>query len=346
MKDAVHAYATVDMDPANPIRLVGGLSERRPEGTPVARVQESPANAATALDARKKEITKSPDVLAKDVAESTPLVYRGRKVLFCSRRPFAPQMKLDHLYLFVRDLEDGRELTRFGEKHSLGSAFVEGDTFHVFAPEATKDDWFHDIYHFSSRDLKTWKRELAIPRAGGEHLLNSSVCRDERGYLMAYESDVPVAFCFKFARSTDLSQWKKIDGLTFAGVGSKEYSACPVIRYFKPYYYVIYLHAAIPGHNGWVSFVTRSKDLATWQLSPRNPILEATKDEGSNNSDVHLIEIDGKTHVYYCTGDQQTWGDLKHAVYPGPMREFFESYFPANAPMTEVNARAASSARR
>ncbi|MBI4328152.1 MAG: alpha-L-fucosidase [Chloroflexi bacterium] len=31
-------------------------------------------------------------------------------------------------------------------------------------------------------------------------------------------------------------------------------------------------------------------------------------------------------------------GDLKRAVYPGPMREFFEGYFPADAAMTEVSA--------
>ena len=124
---------------------------------------------------------------------------------------------------------------------------------------------------------------------GGEHLLNSSVCRDEQGYLMAYESDKPVAFCFKFARSKDLVTWEKIPGLVFRGTGN-EYSACPVIRYIKPYYYVIYLHAAIPGHNGWVSFLARSKDLATWELSPKNPILEAGEGEGCNNSDVDLIE--------------------------------------------------------
>ena len=181
-------------------------------------------------------------------------------------------------------------------RHSLGSAFVRGDEIHVFAADHTENDWFHDIYHFRSTDLKTWTRELAIRREGSEHLLNSSVCQDEQGFLMAYESNQPVAFCFKFARSKDLAAWQKVPGLVFTGE-KNEYGACPVIRCFKPYYYVIYLHAAIPGHNGWVSFLARSKDLATWQLSPRNPILEAGEGEGCNNSDVDLIEIDGKTYV-------------------------------------------------
>ena len=71
---------------------------------------------------------------------------------------------------------------------------------------------------------------------------------------MAYESDKPVQFCFKFARSVDLSKWEKIPGLVFTGE-KKEYSACPVIRYIEPFYYVIYLHA--PAQRAqWLDFVS------------------------------------------------------------------------------------------
>ncbi len=303
--------------------LVGATLTAEPPAAPIA----------------EEKLTKLPGTFGNDVMESTPLVYRGRRIIFHSRRPIGTNPALDEHYLYLKDMESGKESARFGRGHSLGSAFVEGDTLHVFAAQHSGNDWFHDINHFSSTDMKTWKRELAVPRIGGEHLLNSSVCRDEQGYLMAYESDKPVKFCFKFARSKDLAKWEKIDGLVFAGVSGKEYSACPVIRYFKPYYYAIYLHAAIPGHNGWVSFLARSKDLAAWQLSPKNPILEAGEGEGCNNSDVDLIEIDGKTYVYYGTGDQQTWLELKRAVYPGPMKEFLESYFPEGGQMTEVSAR-------
>ncbi len=70
---------------------------------------------------------------------------------------------------------------------------------------------------------------------------------------------------------------------TFAGSEGKEYSACPVIRYFAPYYYAIYLHAAIPDHNGWVSFLARSKDLIAWELSPMKPILEPQLARAANS---------------------------------------------------------------
>ena len=97
-------------------------------------------------------------------------------------------------------------MPRFGEGYSFVNAFVNGPELHVFASEGTNRDWFQSIYHFSSTDLKTWKRELAIPQEGDEHLFNCSVCRDDQGYLMAYESNEPVQFCFKFARSKDLCE--------------------------------------------------------------------------------------------------------------------------------------------
>jgi hypothetical protein len=287
--------------------------------------------------ADERKLVKLPETLGKNVMESTPLWYRGQLIMFHSHRVDVPKPDLSRMYLFLADPATGKELARFGERHSLGSALVDGETVHVFAAYHSDDDWFHDIYHFWSDDLKIWQREPAIAREGGEHLLNSSVCRDEQGFLMAYETDKPVGFCFKFARSKDLRRWEKIRGLVFTGQ-NREYSACPVIRYFQPYYYVIYLHAAISGHNGWVSFLARSKDLATWELSPKNPLLEAGEGEGRNNSDVDLIEIGGKTYVYYCTGDQQTWGDLKRAMYPGPMAEFFAGYFPAGAKTVHVFA--------
>lgn len=303
---------------------------------------------AGAASAGEPALVKLPEKLGSGTMEVTPVVFKGRQLLFaCRREPGDCGKLIDKMHLIVRDAESGREVARFGERHSLGCAFVEGDTLHVFAAESisypeviAKDNWFLRINHFSSSDLKTWKQEPAIPRSGGEHLLNSSVCRDDDGYVMAYESDDPTLFCIKFARSKDLTHWKKVDGLTFSGPDGKQYSACPVIRYFKPYYYIIYLHAAIPGHNGWVSFMARSKDLATWQLSPKNPILEAGEGEGCNNSDVDMIEIDGKTHLYYSDGDQSTWGYLRRAVYAGPMRQFFESHFPENEKMVEVDARA------
>ncbi len=263
--------------------------------------------------------------------ENTPVIFDSRPLLLLNHR------EDKSMYLYILDLRTGAEIARFGAGFSFVSGFVKGPVLHVYASRSATNDWFHDIYHFWSTDLTNWNCKLAIPRARGEHLFNSSVCAGPHGYLMAYESEKPVQFCFKFARSEDLSHWKKIPGLVFTGV-NHEYSACPVIRYFAPYYYVIYLHAAIPGHNGWVPFMARSRDLKTWELSPFNPILEASAGEGINNSDVDLFEYHGSTFVYYATGDQQTWGDVRVAEFHGPMKAFFSGYFPDGVPMIRATA--------
>jgi len=288
----------------------------------------------------RPELTKIPLAMGPAM-ENTPVVYKGRPLIVMNHRDDTKN-NTDHytksMYLYIKDLCTGNEIGRFAEGHSFANAFVNGDELHVFASEGTNRDWFKSIYHFTTTDLKNWKREPAIPLEGDEHLFNCSVCRDDQGYLMAYESNKPVMFCFKFARSKDLSKWEKVPGLIFTGINN-EYSACPVIRYFAPYYYVIYLHAAIPGHNGWVSFLARSQDLARWELSPYNPILEAGVGEGVNNSDVDLFEWQGKTYFFYATGDQQTWGTVRVAIYPGPMKQFYEGCFPTGVPMLNASAR-------
>jgi hypothetical protein len=264
--------------------------------------------------------------------ENTPFVFQGRTLLALNHRDDTKYNQAgykDSMYLYIRDLVTGQEITRFGKGHSFVNAFVDDDRLHVFASEGTDHHWFQSIYHFSTSDLTQWERKLAIEKDGDEHLFNCSIVRDDQGYVMAFESNQPTQFCFKFARSVDLDHWKKVPQLVFAGENGREYSACPVLRYFKPYYYVIYLHAATAGRQGWVSFVARSSDLTIWELSPCNPILAAEAGEGVNNSDVDLFELKSRTYLFYGTGDQATWSSLRIAMYDGPMEEFFQKCFPA-----------------
>ncbi|MCC6231402.1 MAG: hypothetical protein IT580_02100 [Verrucomicrobiales bacterium] len=273
--------------------------------------------------------------------ENTPVVFQGRPLQIFNYRDDTKNNTdgyKDSMYLYGIDLTSGEQVTRFAEGHSFASAFVNGDELSVFASEGSNRDWFQSIYRFSTRDLKTWKRELAMERVGNEHLFNVSVCRDERGFVMAYESNLPVQFSFRFARSKDLSQWEPVPGLIFTGV-SREYSACPVLRYHAPYYYVIYLHAPVAGGKELTSFLARSRDLAEWELSGFNPILTPGSGEGINNSDVDLFEWEGRTYLTYATGDQATWGAVRVATYDGPERDFFERHFPVGLPTVKADAR-------
>ncbi len=273
--------------------------------------------------------------------ENTPVVYEGRPLLVMNYRDDSKDSSVPYtkrMHLMIRDLTTGQEIAKFGDGFSFVSALVKGKEMHVFACQGTDNDWFKSIYHFVSTDLKNWTSELVIPLEGNEHLFNCSVCEDNQGYTMAYESNQPVQFCFKFARSKDLAKWEKLPGLAFTGE-THEYSACPVIRYFAPYYYVIYLHSAVPGYNGWVPFMARSKDLMTWQLSPMNPILAASDGEGTNNSDVDLFEWEGNTYLFYATGDQATWGSIRVAMYAGSLKSFYEHCFPEGQKMIEVSTK-------
>ncbi len=262
--------------------------------------------------------------------ENTPVIFGSKLLLVSNYRPGGADAKGKNAYLYVDDLQTGNELTRFGKGHSFVSAFVSGAELNVFSLEFTDFGRImnsNGIDRMTTSDMKTWKTEKVILPEGDEHLFNSTVCRDDHGFIMAYESDKPVQFCFKFARSNDLSKWEKIKDIVFTGQ-HKEYSACPVIRFHSPWYYVIYLHAAIPGHKGWNSWMARSADLKNWEYSPFNPVLEASDGEGVNNSDVDILEYDGKTYLFYATGDQETWGTVRVAMYNGSEAEMFKGFFP------------------
>jgi len=280
--------------------------------------------------------------------ENTPVVFQDRPLLVQNVRPL--NTKAQGFYLFVQDMRTGDEVTRFGETCSFVSAFVQGKTLSVFATENTDDDWTHDVYRFWSDDLRQWNKELAIARKPGEHLFNTSVCQDDQGYVMAFESNMPVQWSFRFARSKDLSSWQEVEGVGFADTTEQTACANPALRYFAPYYYVIYGGWRSQGPGTWyqyrlaetmyVTFVARSQDLATWELSPTiYPMLDPVPGEGINNTDADLFEFEGNTYVFYATGDQQTWGTIRIAMYAGSMKHCLESYFPDNVPKIVFDAR-------
>jgi hypothetical protein len=121
-----------------------------------------------------------------------------------------------------------------------------------------------------------------------------------------------------------LRTWTKLPG---AVVGTNRYVACPCLRFVDGYYYMMYLEHRAPRHV-FETYLSRSKDLLSWEFSAANPILAAQgTDEGINASDPEIVEVDGKTYVYFAVGDQLTWMNIKRAAYPGPMARFFAEYF-------------------
>ena len=49
--------------------------------------------------------------------------------------------------------------------------------------------------------------------------------------------------------------------------------------------------------------------------------------------------MDGKTYLYYATGDQATWGNVRVAMFNDNLKRFFASYFPTGAPVVTLSAK-------
>ncbi|MBT6148167.1 MAG: hypothetical protein HOH74_22220 [Gemmatimonadetes bacterium] len=268
-------------------------------------------------------------LVQEDMCEMSPLLWRDRLCHLECVRPGGSGEPHEY-YLLLRDAESGEELARFAEGYGLGCAIVtrslaSGERLHVFASQWGDGTWNH-VTRFSSDDLEDWTVSRVIEQQPGEHLFNTSVCAGPDGYVMAYESNDQTypAFTVKFARSPNLEDWEEVPGVAF---GQDRYTACPCIRYEHGYYYMLYLEHRGPRH--WFeTYVARSRDLLTWELSSANPVLRATGlDEGINASDPELVEMEGTTWVYFAVGDQLSWMNMKRATFNGDQRQFLEGWF-------------------
>jgi hypothetical protein len=263
------------------------------------------------------------ELVRKDMCELSPFIWQGRLCHMECVRPASGGRSEDY-HLRLADAETDAELGRLAQGYGLASILVHDRTAYVFASRWEEAGW-RDVTAFRSRDLKQWESKLVV-QGENEGLFNTSVCKGRRGFVMAYESDDPTypAFTVKFARSADLWTWTGVPQAVF---GIDRYTACPCLRYVNGWYYMLYLERRTPR---WFfeTYVARSRDLLRWEQSAANPVLTPDDlDEGINASDPEIVEVDGKTWVYYAVGDQLTWMNLKRAMYPGSLRRFFESRF-------------------
>jgi hypothetical protein len=269
------------------------------------------------------ESLRKDDFIVNLMVEVSPFVWKGRHTILACDRP-GEGGKAEDCHLVVIDMDTSEELARFAEGHSLACAIVHDEMLHCFAARWENGTW-NDVTHFWSADLVNWESQVVVKQEN-EALFNSSVCEGSDGFVMAYESnsrDWP-AFTSKFAKSKDLMTWEKVDGAVF---GTDRYAACPCIRYADGWYYQLYLEHREPRWY-FETYISRSRDLLHWEQSPMNPVLTPDGlEDGVNASDPDIIEFDGKTYLYYNVGDQRTWGDVKRAIYDGPLDEFLASWF-------------------
>jgi hypothetical protein len=300
------------------------FQQELPEG--ILRLPDWPVDVFQNLlppNPRKPFPFKNKQLIKKDLCEISPFIWNGRLCHMEAIRPGSGGSVSDY-YMLFKDAETGEELGRCATGYGLASLLVHDNVIYVFASRWENNTW-NDVTMFKSQDFKKWDKKLVV-KGENEGLFNSSVCKGDKDFVMAYESNdrqYP-AFTTKFARSSDLENWTKIPQATF---GTNRYTACPCIRYVDGWYYVMYLESRNPRWQ-FETYITRSQDLKNWQLSAANPVLRAEDlDEGINASDPDIIQFDGKTWLYYAVGDQRTWMNAKRIMFDGGLKEFYKSWY-------------------
>jgi hypothetical protein len=309
-----------------------------------AAVADEPTDEA-AKAAQRPKIVKQGTIDIK-LVETQPIVFNDKLYRLEAVRGNYPKNEHGKPYLRFVNVATGEFTPPFAEHHDLSCALVVDDTMYV---AATPGWGASRIDLFWSKDLKHWETATAIELPGWK-LFNTSMCRDDKRFVMAIEVGEPVevvgqAFTNRFAVSNDMRKWEI---LPEPAVFTKEkYSACPAIRWIDGWYYMTYLEAI--GDYRFNTFLVRSRDLAKWEASPLNPVIqfeddidkqianekftdaereEIAKALDRNNSDFDLCQWQGKVMISYSWGDQVGNEFLAQATYDGTLEEFFAGFFP------------------
>ncbi len=292
--------------------------------------------------------------IAVGVVESTPVVWQDRLLRFEWVRSDAwaqgnhQSRDVGH-YHFV-DMETDEEVgDPFAFGNAFGCAYEENGVMYAHGVGGNGAPCHHiDVYW--STDLCQWQTQRAITLPDEFNIYNTSVCKDDKGYLMTIEVSGPAEtigepFTIVFARSTDLLNWELLPMDTYMFY-KEHYSACPSIRYFDGMYYMVYLEM-LPFYR-CAPYIVRSADLIEFEVALLNPFMmfsdedrvlvhpERFTDEqkemirtamDNNNSDVDFCEYHGKTYILYSWGNQLGKEFLALAEYDGPLDEFLKSFF-------------------
>ena len=284
------------------------------------------------------------------IVEATPIVFKGRLMLMEYIRWSSPVKRYrdndtGESYLRFRDMSDMSSFTPpFGHGLHLGSAFVDGNRVIVTAVERWGGSRF---YQMESTDLVNWTKPRLIledPRWKG---YNTTMCKDGDRYVLAFELGAPrelvgKPFTMFFAESTDLVNWKVVEG---AAMGRDRYTGAPMLRCFGGQFYFFHLEGNYK--DGFETRVARSSDLKNWQFSP-HIVLSYCKDdrkihpaarfnakeletiaaaENINASDLDMCEFGDKLVCFYSWGNQRGKEFSALAEADCTEREFCESFF-------------------
>jgi len=294
--------------------------------------------------------------IAVGVVETTPVVWHGKLLRFEWVRN--QRWGLHHnvaankigCLRFV-DMETNEGTTPFAFDHSFGCCYEENDVMYVVATRGGGGNQVLDLY--VSTDLEHWEESTALTFPDTIQVYNTSICKGPDGYIMAIEigGDHPAvgtAFTIVYAKSADCRHWVMMDMMQYS-YDRGRYTACPVIRYYDGFYYMINLEA-LPGPH-YVPYIVRTRDLEHYELGIKNPVFWYDDDDKKierpayftdaeieeiqnavdiNASDVDFCEYNGKTVILYSWGNQRGLEYLAWAEYDGTPEAWCKSFFESN----------------
>lgn len=301
---------------------------------------------------RDKKIKKL-GTLKVNYVEATPFVFKGELMMFeWVRADSWAHNGVEKGYYHIINMETGKEYKPFAFEHAFGSAYCEDDTVYVHGIRGG-DGWTNQIDLFVSKDLENWEMKPAITLPEDICAFNTSVCKGKDGYIMAIEVGTREGkheffgcnFTLIFAKSTDLINWELLP-LEETMYKKDTYTACPSIRYYNDYYYIVNLESA--PFERWIPYIVRTKDFITYEVGDINPFMTPDDDDKKlinpdsfteqekeqvfnafdcNNSDIDFCDYKGKTVIVYSWGNQMGTEFLALAEYDGSLCELLESHF-------------------
>jgi hypothetical protein len=210
----------------------------------------------------------------------------------------------------VRRWDTGQLLAEHPWPGYMGCAIVKDGVIHIFGSNG--DAIIHSTL---AADFTPSAPAVALPMNSPGNpfkFYNTSVTPDANGFRMVVETTVGVYF----ARSTDLSAWTFYGGQLNAG----QYCGCPTINYINGAHHLTYL-AAGPNGTHETRIAKSVDDCFTFTYG--KALLVAAPGEGTNNSDVDMVEIAGKVCGVYLDGDQTTYANLRRWSYDGTLAQMF-----------------------
>ena len=284
------------------------------------------------------------------IVEANPVVFKGRLWLFEYIRWLAQDNRYrlndtGESYFRFRNPFNLAEVTPpFGKGLHMGCAFVDGDRVVVTAVEKWGGQRF---FQLESNDLLHWTEPRVILENAVWKGFNTTMCKADGRYVLAFELDGPKdlvgsSFTMFFAESKDLVKWDVVKG---ARMGADFYTGAPALKHHGEWFY--FFHLQLDGSGGYVTRVSRSRNLFDWEFSGRvvlgydiddkrfypsavfsdadKACIAAAKDV--NASDLDMCDWDGRLFCFYSWGNQRGNEFSAFAEADCTEREFCESFF-------------------